>query len=362
MNDTTLNLTLRKSYPGFDLSIDSRFGSGVTAIFGPSGSGKTTILNAIAGLIDPDDGEITLRGKTLFSSVSRLSLAPERRRVGYVFQDGLLFPHMSVRENVMYGYNQTPPEARNVDPDHLVNLLDLGRLMDRRPKNLSAGERQRVALARAVAASPELLLMDEPLGSLDIALRGRVLRYLGDLHRSLGMPMVYVSHSISEALALAHQALVISNGRQLAFDEPRKVLLEPYVHSLVHLGSLENLLDVRVTDSGQPNGLTTATLGTTSLRLTGLSDSVSVGDTLSIGIRAGDIIIAVDRPERISARNILKGRLDAIHRIDHDVLLFADVGAPLMAQVTPDALDSLDLHEGQDVYLVIKSSSIMVLG
>ena len=117
-----------------------------------------------------------------------------------------------------------------------------------------------------------------------------------------------------------------------------------------------------MTDSGQPNGLTTATLGTTSLRLTGLSDSVSVGDTLSIGIRAGDIIIAVDRPERISARNILKARLDAIHRIDHDVLLFADVGAPLMAQVTPDALDSLDLHEGQDVYLVIKSSSIMVLG
>ena len=361
MVDAFLNLRVLKTYPGFNLEVEATFASGVTAIFGPSGSGKTTILNCISGLATPDEGEISLGGRLLYSSSTGLNLRPEERRLGYMFQESALFPHYRVRENILYGFKLTPPELRKVEPQQLVELLDLGPLMDRRPSNLSTGERQRVALARALATSPELLLMDEPMGSLDIGLRGRILRYLKDLHRRLAIPMVYVSHSISEVLAIADRALVISKGKQLAFDEPRKVLLEPFVHSLLGAGGLENLMDVKVVEHGSTNSLRAAKIGDTILWVPGLPPDVVNGDTISIAIRAGDIILAVERPSRISARNILRGRIEGIHEIEDSVLLYADVGALLLVEITPEALTELELREGQDVYLVIKSSSIMVL-
>ena len=361
MGDSLLNLRMRKSYPGFNLEVDASFSAGVTAIFGPSGSGKTTILNCIAGLSTPDEGEIYLGNRPLYSSTRRLNLRPERRRVGYMFQENFLFPHYRVWDNILYGYKLTPPELRRTKPEQLVALLELGPLLSRRPANLSTGERQRVALARALATSPELLLMDEPLGSLDIALRGRILRYLRELLAELPIPMVYVSHSISEVLAIADRALVISHGRQLALDEPRKVLLEPFVHSLVETGSLENLLDAKVVGHGSGNGLTGARVGDAVLWVSGVPSHIEEGHTISIAIRAGDIIVAVDRPCRISARNVLRGHIQAIHRLEHNVLLYADVGASLLVEITPEALDALELRDGQEVFLVIKSSSIIVL-
>ena len=282
--------------------------------------------------------------------------------MGYMFQESLLFPHLRVRDNILYGLKLTAPDRRKVDLEALVELLELEPLMDRRPSSLSTGERQRVALARALATSPDLLLMDEPLGSLDIALRGHILRYLNSLHHTLDIPMVYVSHSISEVLALADMALVISQGRQLAFDAPRKVLLEPYVHSLVGTGALENLLDVQVVERIDSNSLTGARIGGGAvLWIAGVSPRVRQGDTISIAIRAGDIIVAVDRPERISARNILKGRIEDIHQVEHSVLVSADVGTTMLVEITPEARDALELREGQDIFLVIKSSSILVL-
>ena len=361
MNGAFLDLKLSKAYPGFNLEVNASFPPGVTAIFGPSGSGKTTILNCISGLITPDQGEIYLQQRPLFSSSQKINQRPEKRHVGYMFQESLLFPHLRVRENILYGFKLTPPERRKVEPEQLVGLLELGPLMERRPSNLSTGERQRVALARALATSPELLLMDEPLGSLDIALRGRILRYLKDVHRKLDIPLVYVSHSISEVLAIADTALVISHGRQVAFDEPSKVLLEPFVHSLVEIGSLENLLDVRVVEHGSGNSLTGAIIGDTVIWITGVPPHIGMGDTISVAISAGDVIVAVDRPSRISARNILKGCIQGIHRVESKVLLYTDIGAPLLVEITPEALDALELSEGQEVFLVIKSSSILVL-
>ena len=362
MNDALLDLRIRKGYPGFKLEVDVSFSEGVTAIFGPSGSGKTTILNCISGLSNPDEGGIYLHSRALFSSSRGINLRPERRRVGYMFQESILFPHYRVRENILYGFKLTPPERRKIQPEQLVELLDLGPLMERHPSTLSTGERQRVALARALATSPELLLMDEPLGSLDVALRGRILRYLKEVHRSLEIPMVYVSHSISEVLTIADRALVIAHGRQLAFDEPRKVLLEPFVHSLVETGGLENLLDVQVVERTSGSGLTGVRVGETVLRVASVAPEFAVGEYISIAIRAGDIIVAVDRPGRISARNILEGRIQGIHRVESNVLFYTDVGTPLLVEVTSEALDALELREGQDVFLVIKSSSIMVLG
>ncbi len=369
MTDSLLDLRLLKTYPGFQLEVDASFQAGVTAIFGPSGSGKTTILDCIAGLGTPDRGEILLNGRSIFSSSKKTNLRPEQRRVGYMFQENLLFPHLRVRDNILYGYKLTAPEYRKVEPEQVIKLLELEPLMERRPSALSTGERQRVALARALATSPELLLMDEPLASLDIALRGRILRYLKKLHSELAISMVYVSHSIAEVLAIADRALVVSRGKQLAFDEPHKVLMEPYVHSLVETGGLENLLDVEIVESGQSNSLTSARLGDAVLWIPNVPSHLKTGDTISITIRAGDVIVAVDHPHRISARNILPSRIRGIHRVDSNVLLYTDVGTPspplktgpLVVEITPEALDALELYEGQEVFLVIKSSSIMVL-
>ena len=250
-----LSLNLRKSFSGFELSVNADLPGGIAAVFGPSGSGKTTLLNCIAGLERPDDGEIRLQDRILYSKVAGVNLAPERRRVGYMFQESLLFPHLNVEENILYGYNLTPDSRRMVDPAQLVELLELRPLMQRRTAGLSTGEQQRVALARALASSPNLLLLDEPLAALHVSIRGRILRYLKAIRRELSIPMVYVSHSISEIMALADSALVLDKGRQVAMDEPRSLLGQSAAAPLIARESVENIFDVNShgTSAGKRN-------------------------------------------------------------------------------------------------------------
>ena len=281
-----------------------------------------------------------------------------------MFQEGLLFPHMTVIENIRYGFKLTPRERQKIAPADLIDLMDLGQLLHRRPNGLSGGERQRVALARALATSPKLLLLDEPLTSLDMTLRGRILRYLKAVHRQLAIPMVYVSHSISEVLAVADYALILASGQQVAFDAPRRLLVEPQVQQMMGVGVLENLLDVEVKGQRGESGTLEVSLGGHPLYVLHPhfgQDNIGPGDTISIAIRAGDIMVAMDPPARISAQNILRVRITDVHRGDYRVLVHADCGVPLVAEVTPEAATDLELHRGQDAYLIMKSSSIMVL-
>ena len=364
MEQDYLRLAFSKSYTGFRLEVDATFTSGVTAVFGPSGSGKTTVLNCIAGFSVPDSGIITLKGSAVYSSKPRVRVPPERRGIGYIFQDGLLFPHMSVGENIRYGYKLRSPDSRAISPDDLTELLGLQHLLERRPGSLSGGEAQRVALARALATSPSLLLLDEPLSSLDMGLRGRVLRYLKVVHAQLSIPMVYVSHSISEVLAISGQALVLDRGRQVAFEPVRDALVKPGVRSLMEGGGVENLLDVVVTDRRPDSGTIVSALGEHPLYIVDphpVTDGISQGDTISVSIRAGDIIVALDLPPRISAQNILPATISNVHRVESRVLVYADCGVPLVVEVTPEAAASLQLHQGQDAYLIVKSSSVMLM-
>ena len=354
-----LNLNLRKSFPGFQLSVKAELPSGIAAVFGPSGSGKTTLLNCIAGLDRPDDGEIRLRDQVLYSKAARVNLAPERRRVGYMFQESLLFPHLNVEENIQYGYNLTPDSRRRVDPAQLVELLELGPLMKRRTVGLSGGEQQRVALARALAASPNLLLLDEPLAALHLSIRGRILRYLKAIRRELSIPMLYVSHSISEVMALADSALVLDKGRQVALDEPRTLLGQTAAAPLIARESVENIFDVNVTEHLPESGITLAALGETVLALPQID--TPVGQPVSVSIKASDVILASEPPQRISARNILEARVERVDTAARSILVHAVLEQPWIAEITPDALTNLDLREGERVYLVIKSSSISLL-
>ncbi|MCH8205986.1 MAG: molybdenum ABC transporter ATP-binding protein [Chloroflexi bacterium] len=359
MNAPLLDFSVSKRFEGFHLECQATFDSGVTAVFGPSGSGKTTLLNCIAGLVTPDEGHIEVLGRTVFSSTGRTNLPPERRRFGYVFQDAALFPHMTVYENIMYGYKLTPVERRKTDPEYLAELFHLTPLMERSVTNLSGGERQRVALARALATSPELLLLDEPVASLDVGLRGIILEHLKRSWRELGTPMVYVSHSLSEALAIAENALVLSRGKRVVYGKTSEVLVHPDVSKMADYATLENLVEATVVATGEREGLAELKLGDVVL----LAPRVrrDPGSVVMISVRAGDIILALDVPPRMSARNVLQATVEEIHEVGSRVLVYVDVGTRLVAEITPSALEELSLRKGLDVYLILKTNSITVL-
>lgn len=198
------------------LHIDVAFtgaASGITALYGPSGAGKTSVINMIAGLSRPDSGRIVLGGKRLFDSASGVNLPPEKRRVGYVFQEGRLFPHLSVKANLVYGMNLVPAAHRKISLDKIVDLLGIGQLLGRRPRHLSGGEKQRVAIGRALLTSPAVLLMDEPLASLDDARKEELLPFIGAVSREFTIPILYVSHALHEINALTAAVVVLREGR-----------------------------------------------------------------------------------------------------------------------------------------------------
>lgn len=212
-----LNVNVKKRLGSFTVDVAFATGAaGVTALFGRSGAGKTSIINMVAGLIAPDDGLIAVNGSKLFDSVHSVDIPPERRRCGYIFQDGRLFPHLTVQGNLMYGMKLVPRTERRVSYDQVVGLLGIGHLLDRRPAKLSGGEKQRVAIGRALLTSPRLLLMDEPLASLDMARKEEVLPFIARLPRELFIPILYVSHSLDEVLNLADEVVLIDAGKVLA--------------------------------------------------------------------------------------------------------------------------------------------------
>lgn len=355
-----LSFNIVKRFEGFSLNCDAEFDAGITAIFGPSGSGKTTLLNCLAGLMKPDEGEITFRGTVFYGSSARRFVPPEKRRFGYVFQDSALFPHMSVMDNLRYGYNLTPVHLRKTEPQELIQLLRLDHLVKRSVTNLSGGERQRVALARALATSPDLLLLDEPLASLDSGFRGVIIQYLSQVWRELQTPMIYVSHSISEVMALAHQALVLSDGRVIAKGTPSQILVRPELADIAEFATLENILEGEVVaDGDSESGLATLRIGVANFIVPDVTREA--GSKVMISLRAGDIILTLDVPTRLSARNVINATISAIHTSGSRVLVYVDIGASLVVQITQAARRDLDLREGMNVYLIVKTNSIVVL-
>ena len=355
-----LSFRVRKSYGDFALDCEADFDGGVTAVFGPSGSGKTTLLDCIAGMISPDVGEIRVEGARVYSSEDGVDLAPERRRFGYVFQHGALFPHMSVRENISYGYALTPEQERRVEPDEVAGRLGISRLMERGVKNLSGGERQRVALARALATSPRMLLLDEPLASLDAAHRASILTYLRHVSEQLGTPTVYVSHSLSEVMALASNTLAITGGRRVAYGPTAEVMARSEVARFADYSTLENIQEAEVIGSDPATGTSTLRVGDTIL--VGPPTSAAAGERVTVSIRAGDIILSLGVPPMTSARNAAPSVIRGLREVGGRALVYLDIGDRFVAEVTPASASELGLRVGLDVHVVIKSNGILVFG
>jgi len=353
-----LEFTAHKTIGRF--ALDAQFSSSgrLTALFGRSGSGKTSVLNAIAGLLRPDRGCIALDGEPLFDASAGIDLPVHRRHIGYVFQEGRLLPHLSVRQNLLYGQRFSRGAKAGASLDDVSKLLGLGELLDRRPRGLSGGEKQRVAIGRALLSRPRLLLMDEPLASLDAPRKAEILYYVERLRDETGVPIVYVSHSLDEVVRLADTVVVMSEGKVLNSSSVPEAMgrmeLRPY------LGRFEGgaVIDARVTEQDLDSGLARLEFDGGTLEVPDVE--ALPGEHVRIRVRARDVSIALSRPSGLSIRNILAGtviRLSDEQGTSLDVSLDLG-GTPLIARVTRKSAVDLGLKPGLPVYALVKSVSI----
>ena len=345
----SLSVRLAHRFPGFALDLAFEAPPGVTCLFGRSGSGKTTVINAVAGLLRPDRPEIVLDG------VALQDLPPHRRRIGYVFQDARLFPHLSVRGNLTYAARICRRSATGFD--RIVDLLGLAALLQRHPASLSGGEKQRVALGRALLSEPQLLLMDEPLAALDEARKAEVLPYIEALRDETGLPILYVSHALSEVARLATTIAVIEAGRLAAFGPAEQVLSDPGAAPLLGLREAGAILTARIA-AHEEDGLT---------RLDTVAGPVWLprcaggpGQSVRIRISAQEVILSRTRPEGLSALNILPAVVTDLHEGQGPgVLVRLDLGgAHILSRVTRRSARALGLAPGIAVHAVVKSLSV----
>jgi molybdate transport system ATP-binding protein len=332
--------------------------AGVTALFGRSGSGKTTLLNAIAGLVRPQRGRIRVDETVFFDSERGIDLPARSRRIGYVFQEGRLLPHLSVRQNLLYGRFFTPRAERHANLDRVVHLLDLAPLLARRPHHLSGGEKQRVAIGRALLASPRLLLMDEPLASLDPGRKGEILYYIERLRDETRLPIVYVSHAIDEVVRLADVVALVSEGRIRASGTVSEMAGRLELRPL--LGRFEGgaVIEARVADQDLEMGL--ARLVFPGGELYAPDVDALVGAPVRVRIRARDVSLALARPVDASFLNVLAGTVRAVgSEAGASVDVQLDVGGtPLLARITRKSVAALGIAPGRPVYALVKAVAI----
>jgi len=340
-----------------DFLLEARFESAgrLTALFGPSGSGKTSLINLIGGLLRPDQGRIAAEGRVFVDTQAGVFVPKHRRRIGYVFQEPRLFPHLSVRSNLAYGRWFTPKGERNEDIGRVVDLLGISHLLDRRPAHLSGGEKQRVAIGRALLASPKLLLMDEPLAALDDARKAEIMPYIERLRDETRTPIVYVSHSIAEVARLASDVVVLSGGKVVASGPTAEIMQRLDLLSEEEIGEGGSVIDMTVTAHDETFGMSVLHSAAGEIRVSGRG--TPVGASVRVRIRARDVIVATERPQGLSALNILSGRIVSVGSSNGtlaDVLIDCS-GQTVLARITRQSCHTLALQPGKPVFAVVKT-------
>ena len=331
---------------------------GITALFGRSGAGKTTLMHVLAGLLEPDSGSISLDGEALVDVARGISIAAQLRRVGCVFQDLRLFPHLNVRGNLRYGLHRAGPGPVFILMDRIVELLELGALLQRRTWQLSGGERQRVALGRALLAQPRLLLLDEPLSALDAARRSEVLPYFERLRDELAVPMILVTHQFEDVVRLATHVVLLDGGRVLAQGDLPAVSLRPELNTLLGAEGVGAVIEGHVTALDPGTGLATVTVGKGRLLVPGAA--LHPGHDVRLQLLARDLILATELPRGLSVRNQLEGIVIGISTDPpHNVMVQLDAGGvQLLARVTEAAATELRLVPGQALWVLVKAVTL----
>ena len=353
----SLSVEIRHRLGALDLDVAFDAPAGVTALFGRSGSGKTTVINAVAGLLKPAQGRIDCGGEVLFDASARINLPVHRRRIGLVFQDARLFPHLDVRRNLTYGQRFAAPGLPGPSIDEVCELLGVGHLLGRQPGALSGGERQRIAIGRALLARPRLLLMDEPLAALDGPRKEEILPYLERLRDNLGLPILYVSHSVPEVARLATSIVVLDAGRTVRAGPAEDVLSDPELARLFGLRETGAVLPATVVQHHE-DGLTELSVSGGRLFLPRMDQPL--GRQTRVRILAHDVMLAQSRPEGLSALNILPAKVvEVMPGQGPGVIVQLQCGSDrLLARITRRSASAMALGKGSEVHAVVKSVSI----
>lgn len=352
-----MKLILKHNFSGFTLDLSLEAGAGITALFGRSGAGKSTIISAVAGLLRPDEGFLEVDGVTLMDTKRGIHTASHKRRFGTVFQDARLFPHLSVAQNLDFG-TRYAPQGANVPRGDVINLLGLLPLLERAPNTLSGGEKQRVALGRALLSAPRMLLMDEPLASLDGARKQEILPYLEHLRDGpLGLPILYVSHAVDEITRLADTLVLLKDGRIAAQGPLRDVMADPAAVPLLGVREAGAVIEATVI-SHADDGLSQLAISAGTLELPGVQ--AAVGTRVRLRVMAQDVMLARERPSGISALNVLPVTVQNIRQGDGPgaAIALAAGDDTLLARVTSRAVTALDLHEGAQIYAILKATTV----
>jgi molybdate transport system ATP-binding protein len=341
----------------FKLDVAFSDGQGITALFGQSGSGKSLTLNLIAGLLRPDRGFIKLDGEPLVDVQRRIFVPPHRRRIGHVFQDSNLFPHISVRQNLLFGRWFAPKGARAIEFEAVVETLGIGALLQRRPSRLSGGERQRVAIGRALLSCPKLLLFDEPLAALDMARKLEIMPLIERIRDDFHVPIVYVSHAVEEVMRLASSVVVLVGGKVKAIGDPNEVFGPP-AGTLEDRFDRSSVLTVTVGAEDAAYGLTQLKHPAGTIWLAGPAGPP--GRTVRIIVHASDVILATAPLSDVSLRNVLAGVIQSIQT--NGPFAMAEIGLEgggrLAALATRQAIDDLRLDRGSRVLALVKTTAI----
>lgn len=352
-----LQVALAQDFGGFSLDIAFEAPAGVTALFGASGAGKTTVVNAVAGLTRPDRGRVISEGTVLLDTEARIFTPPNRRRIGYVFQEARLFPHLDVRANLLFGARYAPRGATGPEFARVVEMLGIGPLLARRPASLSGGEKARVAIGRALLSKPRFLLMDEPLAALDAPRRAEILPFLERL-RDTGLPVLYISHSVAEVARLADTIICLEGGRLRAAGPAAAILADPGLADLFGAAEAGAVIGARIVGA-EEDGLIRAETAAGPLWLTEAPNTP--GTAVRLRVHASDVILARERPAGLSALNILLG---TVERIEEDaqgrawVRLGLGQGEALLARITRRSVAALGLAPGVACHAVLKSVAL----
>jgi molybdate transport system ATP-binding protein len=341
------------------IDVTLKVSGGVTVLFGSSGAGKTSILRAIAGVVTPDEGRISLGERVYYDSSAGISLPMQQRRLGYVFQHHTLFPHLTAEQNALYGAKADSKRFARERVRALFEMLAIRDTAARYPHELSGGEQQRVALARALATDPMLMLMDEPLSAVDVATRSRLLEEISAIQQQSGIPFLYVTHNPSEAVRLGNNMIVIDQGKVVQEGAPLEIFNAPKTAPVARVVGTENVFIGKIARHESEDGITVIVAGSCLIELP--YNGMPVGSQVTVGVRSEDIIISREHLTQTSARNVLAGKIRSVITDLDKVEIIAHCGLDLKVSVTRAAVRSLHLEVGSEIYLLIKARAIHVL-
>lgn len=359
---TALSIDIKWSKDNFNLDIRADFSEGITGIFGSSGAGKSSLLQLIAGLEKIDEGQIKIGSDILDHTETKHFTPSHKRKLGYVFQEGRLFPHMNVRQNLLFGTKFLKNNEQQFNFNEIVELLEIEPLLKKIPKQLSGGEKQRVAIGRSLLSSPRLLLMDEPFSALDVSLRRQIIPFLTKINKKLKLPILVVSHDLPDLLSLSQELLLVKNGQVLAQGNYFELVEKDLLIDIMEASGLNNVISFKLTHvetnyyelSKKTKG------GELKIKRQKQMQHFEIGDNINVSLRPEDIAIALHQVKDVSIRNQLEGTISSIIKHENKIYCLVDVGFKLLVSITETSLNSLKLTQGKTVWCLFKSMALKI--